>query len=127
MPAPTGLLAGTASVSVDGTTHMVTGDFKYKPGSRKRETLGGMDRIHGFKETPSAPYIAVNLRDWGGLTVADFNSMTDVTVVAQLANGKTIIGRAMWTVDEQEVDSTDAKFDVRFEGVDGSVTETTSS
>lgn len=127
MPSPTGLLAGTASVSVDGTTYMVTADFKYKPASKKRETLAGMDSIHGYKETPSAPYIAMNLRDWGGLTVADFNTMTDVTVVAELANGKTVIGRAMWTVEEQEVDSTDAKFDVRFEGPTGSVTETTSS
>ena len=74
-----GLLAGTADLSVDGTTYMVTGDFKYKPGNRKRETLGGMDSIHGYKETPSAPFISFNLRDWGGLTVADINTWTDVT------------------------------------------------
>jgi len=122
-----GLLAGTADLSVDGTTYMVTGDFKYKPGNRKRETLGGMDSIHGYKETPSAPFISFNLRDWGGLTVADINTWTDVTCVAQLANGKTVIGSAMWSVDEQEVDSTEAKFDVRLEGTDDAVTEVTTS
>lgn len=128
MPSQTGgLLAGTAELTVDGTAYMVTGDFKYKPGNRKRETLGGMDSIHGFKETPSAPFIAFNLRDWGGLTVADINTWTDVTCVAKLANGKTVIGSAMWSVDEQEVDSTEAKFDVRLEGTDNAVTEVTTS
>ncbi|MEX3691885.1 phage tail tube protein [Paraburkholderia sp. BR14263] len=127
MAAPTGLLAGTADVSVDGTTYMVTGDFKYKSASRKRETLTGADRVHGYKEKPSAPFIAMNLRDWGGMTVKDINGMTDVTVVGRLANGKTIIGRGMWTVEEQEVDTEDAKFDVRFEGPDDCVTETLAS
>ncbi|HEM7839799.1 phage tail tube protein [Burkholderia multivorans] len=127
MPAPNGLLAGTASLSIDGTTYMITGDFKYKPASKKRTSLAGMDRVHGYKEEISPPYISFNLRDWGGLTVADINGMTNVTVVAQLANGKTIIGRNMWTVEEQEVDSTEAKFDVRLEGPDDCVTETTTS
>jgi hypothetical protein len=33
----------------------------------------------------------------------------------------------MWTVEEQEVDSTEAKFDVRLEGTDDSVTEVPTS
>ncbi|WP_017491266.1 phage tail tube protein [Rahnella sp. NRRL B-41462] len=108
-------LAGTASVTTNGVTIMVAGQFKYSPSTVKRETLTGMDRVHGYKEKPSAPYISCQVRDSGGTTVADFNGMTDVTVVAELANGKTIIGTGMWTVESQEVDSEDAVFDVRWE------------
>lgn len=108
-------LAGTASVTTNGVTIMVAGQFKYSPSTVKRETLAGMDRVHGYKEKPSAPYISCQVRDSGGTTVADFNDMTDVTVVAELANGKTIIGTGMWTVESQEVDSEDAVFDVRWE------------
>ena len=36
------------------------------------------------------------------MSVADFNAMTNVSVVAELANGKTIVGRNMWTVDAQD-------------------------
>jgi len=108
-------LAGTASVTTNGVTIMVAGQFKYSPSTVKRETLTGMDRVHGYKEKPSAPYISCQVRDSGGTTVADFNDMTDVTVVAELANGKTIIGTRMWTVESQEVDSEDAVFDVRWE------------
>lgn len=108
-------LAGTASVTINGVTIMVVGQFKYSPSKVKRESLTGMDRVHGYKEKPIAPYISCQVRDSGGTTVADFNDMTNVTVVAELANGKTIIGTEMWTVEAQEVDSEDAVFDVRWE------------
>lgn len=117
------LLAGTASVTVDGATYLVEGGFKYNPSKVSRESLTGMDSVHGFKEKIIAPSISMSLRDTGGLTVASVNAMTNVTVVAQLANGKTIIGRNMWTVESQEVESEDAKFEVKFEGP--AVTETT--
>lgn len=118
-------LAGEAEVTVDGQTYMVAGDFKYSPASVERETLKGQDRVHGYKEMPRAPFISASLRDAGGLTVADFNAMTSVTISAMLSNGKQVIGRGMWTVESQDVDTQDAKFEVRWEGVDGCITEVT--
>lgn len=44
-------LAGTAYVTVDGITVMVAGSFKYSPSRVKRETVMGMDGVHGYKET----------------------------------------------------------------------------
>ncbi|MDC9598728.1 phage tail tube protein [Xenorhabdus anantnagensis] len=114
-------LAGTAYVSVDGMRIMVVGDFNYSPSTVTRETLTGMDSVHGYKEKPSAPFISCRVRDSGGTTVADFNNQTNVTIVAELANGKTIIGEGLWTVNTQEVRSEDAEFEVRWEGI--SVTE----
>lgn len=117
----TNRIAGTANVTVDGVTVMVAGQFKYRPSKVKRETLAGMDGVHGYKETPVAGMISAQIRDSGGTTVADFNSQTNVTISAELANGKTIIGSGMWTTDTQEVDSEDAVFTVTWEGI--SVTE----
>lgn len=111
-------VAGTATVATNGVSIMVAGQFKYSPSTVKRETMTGMDRVHGYKEKPVAPFISCQVRDSGGTVVADFNSMTNVTVTAELANGKTIIGTGMWTVESQEVDSEDAVFDVRWEGFD---------
>src|SRR5260363_409760 len=56
---------------------------------RKPRVAAGMDGVHGYKETPHAGFISATLRDAGGLTVADFNAMTNVTVTVELANGKT--------------------------------------
>jgi hypothetical protein len=116
-------LAGILFFSANGQTYQVVGDAKYSVGSVKRETLGGADHIHGFGETPTAPYISLTLRDSGGLSVASFNAMTNVDLQLQLRNGKLITGSGMWTVEVQEVDTTEAKLEVRFEGTDGSVTE----
>lgn len=114
----TNRIAGTANVTVDGLTIMVAGKFKYRPSKVKRETLTGMDRVHGYKETPISGLISMDVRDSGGTSVTDFNDMTNVTVTATLANGKIIIGSGMWTTDAQEVESEDAIFSVTFESDD---------
>lgn len=119
----TNRLAGTAVVSVDGVTYMVAGDFSYTPSSFERETLVGQDSVHGYSEKPTAGKLSMTLRDSGGLTVADINAWTNVTVVAELANGKTIIGRNMWSIGEQESKTADATIEVKLEGPQGCVTE----
>lgn len=113
----TNRLAGIAYLSVDGQSYMLAGDLAYSPSKVTRETLIGQDRVHGYSEKPHAGFISGSFRDAGGLTVADFNAMTNVTVTAELANGKTIIGRGMWTVDAQEVKTAEATFDVKWEGM----------
>lgn len=109
-------LAGTCYLSVDGATYPVVGDFEYNPSAVTRESLAGMDRVHGYSEKPNVPHISGTIRDAGNLSVAAINAMTNVTVVAELANGKTIIGRNMWTVESQTSKATDATIEVRWEG-----------
>jgi hypothetical protein len=112
----TNRLAGIAYLSVDGKSYMLAGDLSYKVSSVSRETLVGQDRVHGYSEKPVAGFIAGTIRDSGGLTVADINAMSNVTVVCELANGKTIIGRNMWTVEDQEANTTEGTIPVRWEG-----------
>jgi hypothetical protein len=111
----TNRLAGIAYLTVDGQSYMLSGELSYGVSTVKRETLAGQDRVHGYSETPVAGFISGTLRDSGSLTVADFNAMTNVTVVAELANGKTIIGRNMWSVEAQEVKTQEGTFEVRWE------------
>lgn len=110
-------LAGIAYLSVDGTNYMLSGEAAYSVSSVSRETLTGQDRVHGYSEKPTPGYISGTFRDSGGLTVADFNSMTDVTVTLELANGKTILGRNMWTVEAQEVKTQEGTFEVRWDSM----------
>ena len=112
----TNRLAGIAYLSVDGQSYMLSGDLTYKPSTVERESLIGQDRPHGYSEKPAVGSISGTLRDAGALTVANFNAMTNVTVTLELANGKTIIGRNMWTVESQEVKTADATFEVKWEG-----------
>lgn len=112
----TNRLAGIAYLSIDGKTYMLAGELAYSVSSKTRETLVGQDRVHGYSEKPHAGFISASIRDSKGLTVAQLNDMTNVTVVAELANGKTIIGRNLWTVEAQEVKTNEATIEVRWEG-----------
>jgi hypothetical protein len=109
-------LAGIASLNIDGINYLVAGDLKYQVSGVTRETLVGQDSVHGYSEKRRQGKISMSLRDWGGLSMADVQAMSDVTIVAELANGKTIVGRNMWNVEDQEVDTTEAKADIVFEG-----------
>jgi len=108
-------LAGIAYLSINGTPYQVAGKAGYRVSTVTRETVVGMDGVHGFKETPVPGNIVASLRDGGGLSVAALNAMTDETVVLQLANGKTVMASGAWTVDAQDVDSAEATLDVKWE------------
>lgn len=120
----TNRIAGVAYVTVDGVNYPLQGELAYDPALVTRKTETGQDRVHGYSESPFAPYIEGYFRDMGGLSVAAFNAMTNNTIILELANGKVIVGRNMWTVETQEVDTAEAKFKVRWEGFSGSVSET---
>lgn len=111
-------LAGVASLTVAGQTYLLVADAAWRPSKITRESLTGMDGVHGFKETPATGMISATIRDAYGVSVANFNSMVNVSVVMQLANGKTIVGNNMWTVESQEVKSMEATFEVKWEGAD---------
>lgn len=117
----TNRLAGTASIAVGGVTYLLQGALSYSPCTLERESLVGIDAVHGYSEKPHVGSIKGTLRDNNGLKVADFNAMTSVNITLQLANGKTIVGSNMWCVGVQEVKTEDATFEVNFEGK--SVTE----
>lgn len=112
----TNRLAGVAYLSVDGRSFMLAGDLKYQVSGVKRESLVGLDRVHGYSEMPVPGYIECAVRDAGTLKMADINAMTNVTVVAELANGKTIVLRGGWTVESPpDVETAEAKATIRWE------------
>jgi hypothetical protein len=112
-------LAGTASVTIDGSSYDISGEGTYRPSVSSRETLLGQNGVHGYKEMPQAGKISWKGRDSGGISIAALNNAVDATVVLVLANGKTIVGRNMWRAgDPIEVNSEDATFEVNFEGPD---------
>lgn len=119
----TNRIAGTAFLAIDGTSYLARGEFSYSPALVERESVPGIDTIHGYIEKPYVPFIEGTLTNSGGLDVAAINAMTDVTVTLELANGKTIIGRNMWTTSAQEVGVDEGKVKFRVEGLQGAVTE----
>ena len=115
-------LAGITGLTIDGTPYMVVSDVTWSPMRFRRETLAGLDAIHGFSEVPVQGYVEATLRDAGDLSVQSFNDMTCVEVLVSLANGKVVGGANMWCVSVLEVRAAEGTFQVRFDGVDVSET-----
>ena len=112
----TNALAGIVSLTIDGITYLVAGDAKYQVSGRKRETATGQDSVHGFTEQPRPGKISMTLRDRAGLSIAAVAAITNSTIVLGLANGKTAVGRNMWNVGDQEVDTKEGTVEIEFEG-----------
>ena len=111
-------LAGTASINADGQNFALVGDFTYKLSGVDRETIGGLDGIHGFKGTIKEGEIKAKIRNMGGLSVGAIGAMENVTVIAQLVNGKTVVGRNMWVTERPPVDGGEATVDVTWQSAD---------
>jgi hypothetical protein len=115
-------LAGITGLTIDGTAYMVVSDVTWSPVRWRRETLAGLDSIHGFSEVPLQGYVEATLRDAGDLSVESFNEMRCVEVLVTLANGKVVGGANMWCVSALEVRAAEGTFQVRFDGTDVSET-----
>jgi hypothetical protein len=111
-------LAGITGLTIDGTAYMVVSDVTWSPARWKRETLVGLDAVHGFSEVPIQGYIEATLRDSGAISVGDFNDMRCVEVQVSLANGKIVGGANMWNTSALEVHAAEGTFQVRFDGID---------
>ena len=81
-------VAGTAYLFVDGNQLALRGNFTVSPSPVERTMLAGQDGVHGYQELPRVPWLAGDLTTMPDMNLEDLDAMTDVTVMAQLANGK---------------------------------------
>src|SRR5579875_3037520 len=98
-------LAGVVAFTINGATWNVVGDLEYSPTTVLRETIKGQSAVEGYSEMPQEGSISANLRDQGGTTVYSLNQLANATIIAQLANGKTVYGTPMWQVGEIDVNT----------------------
>jgi len=97
-------IAGTAYFTIDGQRYSLKGNMTVALGARERETVVGLDNIHGFKEMPAAAFIECDVTD-----KPDF----------ELINGKVGVLRNAWQVNNIELNVDEGELTVRFEGPKG--------
>ena len=79
---------GTITLLIDGVQYALAGDFTLNPGVDKKEEIVGPDGTVGIKVTPQAAVLEGPVRDTDGLDVKKLLGLENVTVTAELANGK---------------------------------------
>ena len=112
--------AGTAFVKVNGEQVPLAGTLTVQPFDVERETKTGLSGVAGYKEMLIAPWIEVE----GYFTAdVDLNKLhvdsTNVTVQADLPNGKIVVVRNAWSTKPPEINVAEGTFSMRFEGKGG--------
>jgi hypothetical protein len=112
-------VAGVAYLRVDGRQYALRGNLTVSPDMKEREGVAGQDGVHGYIERPRVPFIEGDFSDVAGLSLAEFENQTNVTVQADLANGKRYLLRNAWTSTPRELNTADGQVTVRWEGMKG--------
>jgi len=112
-------VAGVSYVYVDGQQYPLRGNLTVSIDTIEREGIAGQDGIHGYIERPRVPWIEGDFSDLAGLSLITIQRMSDVTVTAELANGKQYVLRNAWTSTAREFNAADGQATVRWEGMAG--------
>ena len=110
-------IGGILFLTIDGTQYAARGNFSVMPSTVKREGIAGQDYVHGYTEKPVVPSIKGDLSTVPGLSLEGLEGITNSTIMCQLANGTTYVLSQAWTVSAFEIDSTEGKVGVEFEGI----------
>lgn len=117
-------VAGVVSLTIDGDAFDVKGPLSYRVTDSVVEGVKGQSGPVGYSEIPDFGFISAKLFDNSSVSMAVVAAKRNSTLVAVLANGKTVYGSGMFRSGEvPEVDTMDATYDIKFEGK--SVTDTT--
>jgi len=108
-------VGGTAYIKIDGEQLLLRGDLTISPDAIQRTGVPGQDGIHGYTETPRMPFMSMTITDLGQVSLTRVADWTNVTVTAELMNGKTYVGRNGWTSDARELNTKEGSYEIKFE------------
>lgn len=117
----TGARSGTIFVKADGEMYEAVGEFKFGLGKPTREGLVGPDKVHGFKEMPTIPFIEGEFRDGKNVSLDKIAAIKSATITLELANGKVYSFKEAWSCnpDGLGMGTEEGNIAVRFEAMSG--------
>jgi hypothetical protein len=110
-------IGGMISLTIDGQQYDAKGNFTYSLGIPKKEMVVGADRIHGYKEIPTVPFIEGEITDNAEISMANLRAVKDATILLKLGNGKTINLRNAIEASDGVGNTEEGNQSVRFEGM----------
>jgi hypothetical protein len=112
-----GRIGGILFLTIDGAQYSARGAFTVTPSSVKREGVAGQSQVDGYTEMPVVPSIKGDISTIPGLSFTALQAITNSTIVAALANGSTYVLSGAWSVPPFEIDTTEGKASVEFQGL----------
>ena len=79
--------------------------------------IAGQDGVHGYSELPRVPFIEGDVSLDPAISAVAIEAITNSTITADLANGRTYVLREAWCKSALELQTHDGQVRVRFEGL----------
>ncbi len=112
-------VAGICYIKVDGEQLEVSGGVECPIVDVKRETVMGLAGPAGLKETALEPFIKLSAIFMPNFPLSTLQSNTEMTVTAELANGKVYTLSGAFLKGEPSVKGEDGTVDLEFGGKKG--------
>ncbi len=112
-------VAGTCFVKADGSQFSVSGGVECPLIDVNRETVMAVDGPAGFKETAREPYVKLTAIMVQDFPLQKLQDSTDMTITAELANGKVYVLSGAYLVGDPSVKSEDGTVELEFQGEKG--------
>ena len=112
-------IAGVCYVKVDGEQLALQGSLACSMSSVTREPQIATIGVVGYSETPIAPSISGTFFVPNDFPMERLMSATDMTIVAELANGKVFTLSDAFVAGEATVSASDGTTSLTFNGIKG--------
>lgn len=112
-------IAGACFVKTDGDQIEISGGLEISANEVVRETKMSTRGVAGFKEMPRAPSLKVTALYTEEFPLATLQEGTDMTITAELANGKVYTLSGAYLVGEPTIKGEEGEIDLEFEGSKG--------
>lgn len=112
-------VAGTCYIKVNGAQLEVKGGIEVPLTDNVRDTVMGLSGPAGFKESARAPFVKLTAIFRDDFPMDLVRDSTDMTVTAELANGKVYTLSGGYVVGEPSVKAEEGETDLEFQGNKG--------
>lgn len=112
-------IAGICYIKVDGEQLEVKGGIECPISSNIKETQMGANGPAGYSEMAQRPYIKGSFFFNANFPIETLAAGNDMTVTAELANGKTYVLSEAWLEGEVPAKNDDGTVDLEFSGMMG--------
>lgn len=109
-------IAGTAYVGVDASLLPLGGTLTVSTWDAMKETKTGLSGVVGYKESPRAPFIEIEIMTTNEVDLQAFQNVRNSTVTAELANGQVWILKEAWCTTPPDANMAEGTATLRFEG-----------
>lgn len=112
-------VAGICYVKVNGEQLEVSGGIEVPLTELKREAVMGLAGPAGYKETASEPFVKVSAIFVPGFPIDTLRTNTDMTITAELANGKVYTLSGAFLKGDANAKGEDGTVELEFSGSKG--------